>query len=194
MFRIILTTCVLAFSIHASCSAAPQPETQGIGAPTIKHDEMLGLGGNHAGLGLVTQAEAAVNSRRYDRAIELAERALAKDNGNIDGHMVYARALEGKLGQQTIQNPELLRKCVAEWLAVMRNQYGEEKGLNLFGAGGSDILWKDDEHYVLARQSIRELTGTTPKAWETNNRFLNRAMKARKSVLGEVVAIPAKAK
>ena len=153
---------------------------------TMKYDDIFET--NTAPSGSLMAAEGAVRSKRFDRAIELARKAIAKDSDDIDLHRVYADALEGKLSQEKEKDPYLLRTCLEEWLKVMRAGAGEERGLNVAGIGGiADFLYKDDERYMLGRQHLLNLTGTVPRPWESNQRYLKRALKPTRSVKGNVV-------
>jgi hypothetical protein len=154
---------------------------------TAKYDDILETNTAPSG-SLMAEAEAAVRARRFDRAIELSRRAIAKDSDDLDLHRVYADALEGKLARQKEQDPYLFKTCAEEWLKVMRAGAGEEKGLNVAGIGGiADFLYKDDERYILGRQHLLNLTGTVPRPWESNQRYLKRALKPTQLVKGTLV-------
>ncbi len=154
---------------------------------TTKYDDILETNTAPSG-SLMAEAEAAVRAKRFDRAIELSRRAIDKDNDDIDLHRVYADALEGKLTRQKEHDPYLLKTCAEEWLKVMRAGAGEERGLNVGGIGGiADFLYKDEERYMLGRQHLLKLTGTVPHPWETNQRYLKRALKPTQLVKGTVV-------
>jgi tetratricopeptide (TPR) repeat protein len=155
--------------------------------PTMQYDEIFDSGSTQTG-SLLVVGEAALRAKRYDRAIEFAKRALDNDNQEIDVHKLYAQALEGKFKQQKSQDLDLLKECVQEWLLVMRTGVGEEKGINIGGAGIGDFLYRDSERYILAQQHLLKLTGTAPHMWESNKRYLKRALKPMQLVKGKIIS------
>ncbi len=182
------TVCLVAMVSILSCPAnnIADDKPDETDKPTIKYDEILELGSASAGC-LRTEAEAALRSRRFDRARHLVACALSKNPDDIDSHKVYAEALEGTLSLQRHKDPQLFTKCVEEWLLIMRSQAGEEKGLNFKGVGVADFFFKDDDGYILARQHLIDLTGSAPHPWETNKRYLKRALKPANTLAGIVI-------
>jgi hypothetical protein len=155
--------------------------------PIIPNENVLELG-RVSGNTLMTQAELCLKSRNFDKAIQFARRSIQENGDDADLHRIYAEALEGKLQLEKEKDPTLYRECVEEWLSVMRSGNGEERGLNIQGAGGiADFLYKDDDHYILARHHLLELTGVLPKAWETNSRYMKRVLKPKPGVKGTLV-------
>ena len=154
---------------------------------TVPNETALELG-RVSGDTLMTQAELSLRSRNFDKAIQFARRSIQENGDDSDLHRIYAEALEGKLQLQKEKDPSLFRECVEEWLSVMRSGHGEERGLNVGGVGGiGDFFYKDDEHYILGRRHLLGLTGTIPKAWETNSRYMKRVLKPKPGVKGTVM-------
>lgn len=130
---------------------------------------------------LTVQAERSLKSDKPEHAIQLAERALELNPDDADTHMIYAQALERKLKLQANEDPQLFNKCVKEWLSVLRNQFGEEKGTTFRGLGipGASGRWYEDEdRHRPARQHLIKLTGFSPKPWESNERFLAKVLRS----------------
>jgi len=163
------------FGYLADASDSPPDDA---GKATAQYDEVLQMG-EVASPGLFSEAESAVRTRRFDRAIYLTRRALTEKPDDLDLHRVYAQALEGKLVSQRQKDPSLMESCVEQWLTVMRSGVGEESCNNLKnGVGGVwDFMFRDEERYSLARQHLLKLTGTTPHAWESNTHYMKRALK-----------------
>lgn len=129
---------------------------------------------------LTVEAERALKSNKPDRAIVLIKRSLELDNEDLEAHLIYANALERKLANQSSEDPELFNRCVREWLSVLRNEYGEEKGENFHGVGlpGLSGKWYSDDRQERARTHLIKLTGTAPKLWETNEKFLRKVCRS----------------
>jgi len=135
-------------------------------------------------------AENSLREGNVDKAIHLLKQALSMDNDDADAHALYAEALERKLRKQDEKDPELFNKCVREWLLVMRNEVGEEKGMNVKGVGvpGIATFYRDEDHNIQARNHLVKLTGSAPRAWETNTKYLKRVLeKPHEMVAGKVV-------
>jgi len=193
--QIILALIFLAF-LHAAFAIKVQGENQPEDAPdaevselpaAVPNERALELG-RVSGDTLMAQAELSLRSRNFDKAIQFARRSIQENGDDADLHRIYAEALEGKLELQKEKDPSLFGTCVEEWLSVLRSGNGEERGLNVHGAGGiADFFYKDDEHYILARHHLLALTGSMPKAWETNSRYLKRVLKPKPGVQGALV-------
>lgn len=138
-------------------------------------------------------AEDKLHGGDVDEAIRLLKQSLSMDNDDADAHALYAEALERKLRKQDEKDPELFNKCVREWLLVLRNEVGEEKGLNVKGVGvpGIGTFYRDEDHNILAKNHLVKLTGSGPRPWETNTKYLKRVLqKPNESVAGKVVTKP----
>lgn len=130
---------------------------------------------------LTVQAERALKSDKPDHAIKLIKRALELNDDDADTHMIYAMALERKLAMQANEDPELFNTCVKEWLSVLRNQFGEEKSTTFHGIGipGVNGRWYEDEdRHRPARTHLIKLTGSSPKPWESNEKFLAKVLRS----------------
>jgi hypothetical protein len=152
--------------------------------------QMLHSEHGSSGLSLLFEAE---NAKRYgdlDQAITFVRRSLDVDDSNLDAHAFYADVLEAKLKKQTERDPEMFRTCIQEWLIVMRNKVGDERGLNIHGIGipAMGTAYEDEDHTIKARQHLTKLTGFSPKPWETDTRYLKRVLaKTTESVSGKIV-------
>lgn len=138
------------------------------------------------------QADAAVSSLRFDRAIELCKRAIKKDPTDLDTHRILAEALEGKFANQDEPDNALKRECLKEWLCVMKADVGEEKGLSLLGPGIFARLYggSDTDRYLVAKHRIKVIAGSMPRPWETDEMFFKRVIKS--DVSGKIVSSPNK--
>lgn len=140
---------------------------------------------------LILQAEALLKSDKPDKAIEVIRRSLDLNMEDADAHLIYAKALERKLEKQKVEDPALFNKCVKEWLAVLRNTYGDEKGETFRGVGIPGIngrFWEDEDRHKPARQHLIKLTGTSPKVWETNDKFMAKvARSGTGTVSGKII-------
>jgi hypothetical protein len=141
-----------------------------------------------SGQSLMFEAQNAKRSGDMERAITLIRRSLDADDNDLDAHCFYAEMLESKLKKQVEKDPEAFRTCVKEWLLVLRNEVGEEKGLNFHGIGFMGTFYEDEEHTIKARQHLVKLTGASPKGWESDSRYLKRVLtKSAEEVSGKVV-------
>ncbi len=138
-----------------------------------------------------TLAAWALRHNNVDEAISLLQQLMETDaEDDLDLHLLYAEALERKLQKTQLEEPSVYNKCVNEWLMVLRNSCGEEKGLNFKGIGipGLSGNFFDDERQNKARTHLLALTGSLPKVWETNQRFLKRVRRfGEKSVSAKLV-------
>jgi len=129
----------------------------------------------------------------HDQAIKLCRQALNKDPNSMDAHQEYAEALENKVRSQVDKDPYLFNKCIQEWLVVLRGEVGDEKGLSFHGIGvpGTGHLFEDEDRSMVAKVHIKDLTGTTPRVWETDTRFMKRAgMTGTASVRAQILSRP----
>jgi hypothetical protein len=150
-------------------------------------------GGPTAG-SFARSAEYCLTHGHIDKAIKLCQQALDKQNDDPDIHQIYAEALESKLEAQVDKDPKLFRKCVAQWLIVLRQEGGDESlsfhGLSIPGLGK---FYEDESRTIPAKQHIIRLAGRLPKVWETNDKFLNHVTKDSESkVSGTVVSAKSK--
>jgi hypothetical protein len=97
-------------------------------------------------MSLMMQADRALKSGKSDRALELIKRSLELNEDDLNAHMSYATALERKLATQQVEDPKLFNQCVKEWLAMLRNKYGEEKNETLGGMARTRFLARSAVH------------------------------------------------
>jgi hypothetical protein len=165
----------------------PEPEEKEHKAVT--NDEMMTMG-QVSPKSLTFLAENSLRAGNVDKAIHLLKHALSMDNDDADAHALYAEALERKLRKQDEKDPELFNKCVREWLLVMRNEVGEEKGIGFKGLSppGLAAFYRDEDHNINAKNHLIKLCGSAPKVWETNTKYLKRVLeKPHAEVAGKVV-------
>jgi hypothetical protein len=129
------------------------------------------------------------NANDPDRAIALCRNALEKDNDDIDLHLQYAQLLEDKFNKQGAPDSQLYNECVREWLIVLRDEAGDEKGLTFHGIGLplSGQLYNDEDRTILARKHLVTLTGIAPKVWETDTKYMEKVTK-RSAVKGKLLS------
>jgi hypothetical protein len=132
-------------------------------------------------------AEIALQQGHIDKSIKLCQQALeVKDDPDLHG--VYAMALEKKLATQSEKDPELFKKCVQEWLIVLRQSGGEEN-LSFHGLSlpGESKFFGDEERTIPAKQHLVKLTGRTPKLLETDAKFISRVTRGMESKVSGTV-------
>lgn len=154
----------------------------------IHNDQFLELS-EVTGQSLLLQAELALRARRTERALELTERGLLKDDQDIDLHRVHAEAIEQKMAKQSAFEACLFNECVREWLLVLRPNKGEEKGLNFCGINPASTFYQDDERQGAAARHLTKLTGRAPKLWETDKRYLKSVLQPLPEVSGKVIYV-----
>lgn len=140
-------------------------------------------------------AEYALSVGDTEQSIKLCRRAINKDMDDLDIHQIYAEALEKKIKKQPDRDPELFNECIKQWLMVLRSTVGDEKGLtNSNGIGLLTRFYEDDERGIPAKQHLLALTGSVPKAWESNAKYLKRVLKpGTTTVAGKVLKADASA-
>ncbi len=172
-------------------------------------DEELGIvGGEHRPLtsiqawtelpkgnasSMMMSAEYSTRMGYTEQAIKQSRRALQRDPDDIDLHQQLAEALENKMKTQDERDPYLYNECVKEWLMVLRNEVGDEAGLTWHGIGlpKMQTLYQDSARGGVAKAHLIELTGSMPKAWETNAKYLKRIAKdADATVNGKIIVKP----
>ncbi len=141
---------------------------------------------------LLLQAQHCLHAGDVNRAIKLCQLALNKDYNDCELHQLYAQALQKKLQGQPAdeRDPELFNKCVKEWVFVLRNEYGDEQGMSWHGLSvpGLSHEYEDSDRGGVARAALKQLTGSTPRMWETDARYLKRVGKpSTTTVDGKVV-------
>lgn len=142
---------------------------------------------------MMMSAEYSSRMGYIDQAIKQSRKALQRDPNDIDLHQTLAEALENKIKTQDERDPYLFNECVKEWLMVLRNEVGDESGLTWHGIGipAMQTLYQDSARGGVAKQHLIDLTGSLPKGWETNARYLKRVAKdADARVAGKVLSKP----
>jgi len=146
----------------------------------VRSGNAYNSGGHSEADSLSLQAEYETQHGYYDQAIKLCQRAIAKNDDDADIHMAYATALEHKLKQQKEKDPNLYIAAVREWLIVLRNEKGEERGLTSKSGLALPLvqhLNQDEERSIPALHHIIGLVGYAPKATETDDRFMRKVAK-----------------
>jgi hypothetical protein len=122
------------------------------------------------------RAEQAIQRQEWDQAIVYLRKSIKGNDDDIDTHKCLAVCLENKLEQQVDKNPVLFKECLNEWLIVMRNMKGAEKGLSKKNGSSptNNRRWEDEDGAGMARAHIIKLTGLEPKQRESTSKFLAR--------------------
>jgi hypothetical protein len=123
------------------------------------------------------RARHSLKNGNVSRALVLAKKAMKMDDDDIEIHLVYAQCMQEKYERQTEKDPDLLKKCVHEWVLVYRNEVGMEKGTTFKGLSLMGTYWNDDEHGTVAKKQLIKLTGYAPRPWETDNHYMTRISK-----------------
>lgn len=160
----------------------------------IRSGNALNSTGHSEAGSLSLQAEYATEQGQYDQAIKLCQKAIEKNDDDADIHLAYANALQHKLKHQKEKDPNLFIATVREWLIVLRNEKGEERGItNQAGLSvpGMQFLYKDEDRSLTARQRLISLVGYVPKARETDKMYLKKVAKqCEASVKGTIMIDP----
>jgi hypothetical protein len=124
------------------------------------------------------QADYALKLGNVEGALALIKKSLAENDDDADAHCLYAKALEKKLRGQEKRDPKLFNKCVKEWLIVMREEKGAEKGLYWHGISTPyGRSFGDEDNSLLAAQRLYKLTGSVPKNGQSDRKYLIRVLK-----------------
>lgn len=147
--------------------------------------------GHHTANSLGLAADYANMNSNYDQAIKLCRRAVNKNFNNMEVHQTLAEALENKLSDQADKDPELFNECVREWVIVLRQEVGDERGMTFHGIGipGLGTLFADEDQTMTARHHLVRLCGQAPHSWETDMKYMKRvAMQGTGSVTGKILS------
>lgn len=139
---------------------------------------------------LLMLARQCMRHHNYNKAISLLSRAVKLDPDDPDVRCVYAEALEEKLSHQVEKDPTIFNLCIKNWLTVMRNEVGEEKGATYKGIGIGMGYFQDEERTMRAKQSLKALTGYIPKPWETNDRYLRKVLRPATTSVTATIKMP----
>lgn len=126
---------------------------------------------------LLMRAKQSMRAKNYSKAIKYLEAAQKLNDEDPDVLTLYAEALDEKLAHQADKDPEVFKKCITAYLRVMRNEVGEEAGMNFKGIGIMNTLYNDEERGRFAKKRLKALTGYLPKPWETNDKYLERILR-----------------
>jgi len=187
---IFLQTAALSAPADGNQTLPPVPGRENVtDKPTAQYDELVGEH-NRSAHSYLTEAQRALRDGRIVKATALARKAMNADPQELDAHLVLAQALERRLDMQVEKDQRLLGECVRHWLVVLRAGVGEEAGNNFKGAGVLDSLYRDDEHFMEAKEHLKKLVGRAPKAWETNERYVKKVLspQAELSATGKIVS------
>lgn len=193
----IIVSVLLVFS-GGSAALAEQYTDEELGIVGGEHKPMTSIQawaelpkGNASSM--MMSAEYSTRMGYTEQAIKQSRRALQRDPDDIDLHQQLAEALENKIKTQDERDPYLFNECVKEWLMVLRNEVGDEAGLTWHGIGipKMQTLYQDSARGGVAKAHLLELTGSMPKAWETNAKYLKRIAKdADAHVNGKILVKP----
>jgi len=196
MFRLIAATisCLSVTCLFQSTPSHAQDESSAgyysNGYRPIQNDDFLGLAHNSPETYLF-RAEVAINRQQWAQAVKYLRKSMRGNDDDIDTHKYLAICLEKQMDEQVDRDPGMFKECVKEWLVVLRNTKGAEKGLT-FKNGLSPTnnkKWEDEQTAGMARQHLKELTGEEPKRWETNDKFIARVAKpAEENVHAKVLS------
>lgn len=134
-------------------------DTSGIGKShngVISTDQFLELGMNTPN-SLRLQGEQSLRMGHLDRALMVLQRSVEMAPLDMDGRIMYAEALEQKLVGQKERDPALYNFCVKQWLFVVKKSEFPDQSAQ-------------------GRGHLYNLTGTLPKMWEPERKFLSRVL------------------
>jgi hypothetical protein len=177
-FSLSIAFFVLALSTSSVCAQEYTPEdgTNFLG----------GVHGANAGA-MFFEGEKALKQGNIDKAIRLLRQSVSENGTDLDSRVAFATALEKKYRGQEEKDPDLLAECLTHWLYAMRTIAPEEQGV-----GALKFLYKDEGRDMEAKIHIKKLTGTLPRPWETDKKFIARVTGADSAVHGRVVTKPEK--
>ena len=149
---------------------------------------MLGYKSTVSAATLQYEGERALEVGDLNRALSLLKRSIDLDDDDCNTRCIYAKALETKLRSQVEKDPHLFEQCVKEWLIVMRDEVGDQKGLGIHGVSFLNGFYDDEDREMNAKKHLIKLTGSAPKAWETDAHYLSKVLNPHKGVVsGNVV-------
>ncbi len=193
--RILAATACLTVALTLQILPTSAQDSSGVGYYSsgyrpIQNEDFLGLAHNSPETYLF-RAEVAINREQWGQAVKYLRKSMKGNDDDIDTHKYLAVCLEKQMDEETDRDPAKFKECVKEWLVVLRNTKGAEKGLT-FKNGLSPTnnkKWEDEQTAGMARQHLKELTGQEPKRWETNEKFIARVAKpAEENVSARVVS------
>jgi hypothetical protein len=144
---------------------------------------MLGYRSTVSAATLQYEGERALEVGDLKRALTLLKRSIDLDDDDCNTRLLYATALEKKMRLQQERDPELFKQCVKEWLIVMRDEVGDQKGLGIHGVSFLNGFYDDEDREMKAKNHLIKLTGSAPKAWETDAHYLNKVLRPHTGVV-----------
>jgi hypothetical protein len=181
---LLLGSATLAGKVIADQIEDSGQEEEATGPGVVRSEDVFKHGHSSAQT-LFMQAQEDFRRGKTESAIALLRRSIQMDKHDVDAHCFYADVLEAKMKRETDLDPEIFQTCVKEWLLVLRNEVGEERGMTVHGLGFMGTFYEDDDRTVNARQHLVKLTGTAPKPWETDSKYLKRVAGA--TVSGRII-------
>jgi hypothetical protein len=139
--------------LTANSAMAMDPVSRG---GVVNSDQMLELGTSDSSA-LRLEGEQSMRINNIDRAITLLQKAIQLAPRDMDGHILYAEALEKKLMKQKDRDPVLYNSVVKEWLYVAKK---------------ADFMDQSNQGV----RHLAELTGQKPHKWDSSGRYLSRVL------------------
>lgn len=124
----------------------------------LRSEQLLELGSLTPGA-LSIEGEQSLRQGSIDRALTVLQRSVELAPLDMDVRILYAQTLEKKYAMQKgKKDPKLFNFLVKQWLFVYnKSEYFDQKMLGL--------------------NSVVSLTGSKPRRWESNAKFLARVLK-----------------
>ncbi len=134
------------------------------------------------------EGERALEVGNLERALTLLKRSMEINDDDCNTRLIYAKALEAKLRTQQERDPALFKECVTQWLVVMRDEVGDQKGVGIHGVSFLNSYYDDEDREMLAKKHLIKLTGSAPRAWETDAHYLAKVLHPSSALVkGKVV-------
>lgn len=134
-------------------------DTDGIGKSNngvVTSDQFLELGVPTPNA-LRMEGEQSMRIGNLDRALTVLQRSVEMSPMDIDGRIMYAEALEKKLLKQKRRDPKLYNFVIKQWLYVAKKSEFADQSMQ-------------------GVAHLQGLTGTAPKRWEKEKKFLSRVL------------------
>ncbi len=122
----------------------------------VSSDQLLELGTPTAD-SLRMSGEQYLRMGDVDKAIVALQKSVEMSPSDMDGRILYATALEKKLKSQEDRDPQLYNFLVKQWLYVKKK---------------ADFLNQNAQ----GQAHLVALTGTSPRRYESRERFLSRTL------------------
>jgi uncharacterized coiled-coil protein SlyX len=127
----------------------------------VSSDQLLDISTSTSSA-LRLEGEQSMRFNNIDKAVLLLEKSVEMSPADMDGHILYAEALEKKLARQKTQDAQLHNLVVKQWFYIAKKaDYMDQKMQGL--------------------KHLANLTGTKPRMLETDDRFLARVLKPEES-------------